>query len=75
MIAVFTSRVIDHEIGRSSISQADAWFPDIRDPVHMVNTSIFPAVNKFQTDLIFKASGYADNCYKGNTRDEECSLF
>ena len=35
---------------------AGAWFPDVLDDEHMVNTSIFPAVNEFQTDLMFKAS-------------------
>jgi hypothetical protein len=75
VIAVFTNRIVGHEIGRSGNPQTGAWFPDILDPVHMINTSIFPVVNEFQTDLIFKAIGYADNCYKADSRDEECSLF
>jgi hypothetical protein len=75
LIAVFTNRIIDHEIGRSGNLKSGAWFPDILDEVHMVNTSIFPVVNEFQTDLIFKAIGYADNCYKDNDDSGECSLF
>jgi hypothetical protein len=41
----------------------------------MVNTSIFPVVNGFQTDLSFKAIGYADNCYKDEVKNWKWSLF
>ncbi|KAH8726109.1 hypothetical protein GQ44DRAFT_200113 [Phaeosphaeriaceae sp. PMI808] len=75
LIATFTNRILGHNVGRSSNPHTGAWYPDILDPVHMVDTSIFPAVNEFQTDLIFKAIAYADNCYRKASTERECSLF
>jgi hypothetical protein len=75
LIAVFTSRIVDHNVVRSDYEKAGAWFPEIRDPVHMVNTSVFPVVTDFQTNIMSKAVAYAENCYRADAPDAECSMF
>ncbi|KAF2024713.1 hypothetical protein EK21DRAFT_93838 [Setomelanomma holmii] len=75
VIALYTSRIVGNEIACSSNSKAGAWFPDVQNPILMANVSIFPAINDSQTDLVFKAVKYADNCYKKDYIEEECSLF
>ncbi|KAH7411910.1 hypothetical protein DE146DRAFT_641734 [Phaeosphaeria sp. MPI-PUGE-AT-0046c] len=74
-IVTYTSLIIDHNTVRSKHPKAGAWYPDVLNSHHMANTSIFPVVNEFQTDLMFKAVAYADACYKEDARDAECSLF
>jgi hypothetical protein len=75
LIAVFTSRILDHNVVLSDYEKAGAWFPEIRDPVHMVNTSVFPVVADFQTNMMSKAVAYAENCYRADAPDTECSIF
>jgi hypothetical protein len=75
LLAIFTGRIVGDNTARSNNPQSGAWFPDVLDKTHMVNTSIFPIVNDFQTDLVFKAIAYTESCYKEEYRDEECSLF
>lgn len=70
-----TNLIVGGDTVRSNDPMIGAWFPDVLAAEHMVNTSIFPAVNEFQTDLIFKAVAYADACYKEDARNGECSLF
>jgi hypothetical protein len=75
LIAVFTSRIVHHNIVRSNYEKSGAWFPEIRDPAHMINTSIFPVVTDFQTGMLSKAVAYAENCYRKDASESECSLF
>lgn len=74
-IAIYTTRIVGHNTAHSGHPHAGAWYPDILNPVDMVNTSIFPVVIDLQTDMMFKAVAYAENCYAEKYRKDECSLF
>ncbi|CAO2648329.1 Nn.00g075960.m01.CDS01 [Neocucurbitaria sp. VM-36] len=74
-IAILTSSIIGHNTAHSAYENTGAWYSDIFNAVDMVNTSIFPAIDDLQTDIMLKAVAYAESCYKEKYSPKECSLF
>ncbi|KAF2731426.1 hypothetical protein EJ04DRAFT_579138 [Polyplosphaeria fusca] len=74
-VAVCAGYIIGSSVVRVADPQAGAWFPEILDPVHMSNTSIFTAVNDHHTTQTFRAVAYAENCYKNDTDSSLCGIF
>ncbi|KAF2865671.1 hypothetical protein BDV95DRAFT_252406 [Massariosphaeria phaeospora] len=74
-IAVCANRIVGPGIATSANPHAGAWYPGILDRSLMENTSTFPAMTDFHTELMFKAVAYADNCYTTKGTERECGLF
>lgn len=64
-----------HDIGFSNGPLVGAWYPNINNRVDMANTSMFPPVFGFQTQMLSKAMAYAENYYNDDPIEEVCSTF
>jgi hypothetical protein len=75
VLAICANRIVGSSVVRSADPYTGSWYPDILDVKHMMNTSLFPAANDFQTTMAFKSFAYAGNCYRDDAKPDECALF